>query len=65
VPEASQYKSNDLSISGCASSGDVVKNFFNVWNASSQVSLQTYMVPFFKSSIIGFAISEKFGMNLK
>jgi hypothetical protein len=44
--------------------GDVVNNFFNVWKASSQASLQTYLFPFFSNSVIGFAILEKFKMNL-
>jgi hypothetical protein len=30
VPEASQYILNDLVMSGCARTGDVVSNFFNV-----------------------------------
>jgi hypothetical protein len=62
MPEASQYTSNYLVISGCASTGDVVNNFFNVWNASSQSLLQTYLVPFFNISVIDFEILEKFRM---
>jgi hypothetical protein len=30
VPEASQYTSKDLAMSGYASTGDVVSNFFKV-----------------------------------
>jgi hypothetical protein len=36
---------------GYASIGDAVSNFFNVWKALSQSFLQTYLLPFFKSSI--------------
>jgi hypothetical protein len=65
VPEASQYTLKDLVMSDCASTGDVVNNFFNARKASSQSLLQTYLVPFFNSSVIGFEILEKFGMNLQ
>jgi hypothetical protein len=51
-------------MSGCASTGDVVSNFFIVTKASSQSLLHTYLLPFFNSSVIGFAVLEKFGMNL-
>jgi hypothetical protein len=36
VPQASQYMLKDLAMSGCASTGDVVNNFFKDRNASSQ-----------------------------
>jgi hypothetical protein len=52
-------------MSGCASTGDVVSNFFNIKKASSQFALQTYLLPFFNNSVIGLAILEKFGMNLQ
>jgi hypothetical protein len=44
--------------------GGVVSNFFKVWKASSQASLQRYLFPFFRISVIDFAIFEKFRMNL-
>jgi hypothetical protein len=50
---------------GCASTVDVVSNFFKVRKASPQSALQTYVLPFFNSSVIGLAILEKFGMNLR
>jgi hypothetical protein len=56
--------SKDLAMSGYASTDDVVSNFFKVRKASSQSSLQKYLLPFFNSSVIGFAILEKFRMNL-
>jgi hypothetical protein len=52
-------------MSGYASTGDVVNNIFNAWNVSSQYSLQTYLIPFFKSWVIGFTIFKKFRMNLR
>jgi hypothetical protein len=64
VPDASQYTSKDFVISGCANTGDVVNNFFRVWNASSQSAFQTNYSSFFRRSIIGLAILEKFGINL-
>jgi hypothetical protein len=57
--------SKGLAMSDYTSTGDVVNNFFNVWKASSYSLLQTYLVPFFNSSVIGFEILEKFGMNLR
>jgi hypothetical protein len=65
VPEVSQYMLKDLAKLGCASTGDVVSSFFNIWNDSSQASFQTYFVPFFKSSVIGLEILEKFRTNLR
>jgi hypothetical protein len=64
VPEASQKMSKDLAMSGYASTSDVVSNFIKVLKASSQSLLHTYMLPFFNSSVIGFEILEKFGINL-
>jgi hypothetical protein len=52
-------------MSGCTSTGDVVSNFFKVKKASSQSPLHTSLFPFFNSSVIGFAILEKYGMNLQ
>jgi hypothetical protein len=52
-------------MSGYASTGDVVSNFFKVLKASSHSLLHTYLFPFFKSSVIGFKILEKFRMNLR
>jgi hypothetical protein len=51
-------------MSGYASTGDVVSNFFKVKKASSQSLLHTYLLPFFNSLVIGFAILEKLKMNL-
>jgi hypothetical protein len=65
VPEASQYTSKGLAMSGCASTGDVVSNFFKVLKASSKSLLHTYLLPFFNSSVMGYEILEKFGMNLR
>jgi hypothetical protein len=52
-------------MSGCASTGDVVSDFFKVLKASSQSLLHKYLLPFFMSSVIGFEILKKFRMNLQ
>jgi hypothetical protein len=52
-------------MSGYANTDDVVSNFFKVKKDSSQSLLHTYLLPFFKSSVIGFEILEKFRMNLQ
>jgi hypothetical protein len=48
-----------------ASMAEVVNNIFRYLKASSQASLQTYLLPFFNNSIIGFAILAKFRINLR
>jgi hypothetical protein len=50
---------------GYASTSDLVSNFFKDRKTSTQSLLQTYLLPFFKSSVIGFEILEKFRMNLQ
>jgi hypothetical protein len=50
---------------GYISTDDVVSNFFKLRKASLQSLLHTYLLPFFKSSVVGFEILEKFGMNLQ
>jgi hypothetical protein len=54
----------DIAMLGCASTGDVVSNFFNDKNASSQALLQTYLVHFFKSLVTSLEILEKMGIIL-
>jgi hypothetical protein len=63
VPEASQKTSNGLELSGCTSTGAVVKCCLNMWKPFSQSSHHTNLTPFFSSSVIGLAIMEKFGMK--
>jgi hypothetical protein len=52
-------------MSGCANTGDVVSNFFIDWNASSRSAFQTYFPSFFRRSVMGLTILEKFEMNLR
>jgi hypothetical protein len=47
-------------MSGYANTGDVVSNFFRVWNASSRFAFQTNFSSFFKRSVMGLTILEKF-----
>jgi hypothetical protein len=56
--------SKDLTMSGCATTSDVVSNFFKVLKASLQSLLHTYLLPFFNNPGICFEILEKFGINL-
>jgi hypothetical protein len=63
VPEASQKTSNGLELSGCTSTGAVVRCCLNVWKAFSQSLLHTNLTPFFNSSVIGLSILEKSGMK--
>jgi hypothetical protein len=49
-------------ISGCANTGDVVNNFFRVQNASLCSAFQTNFYSFFRRSVMGLAILEKFKM---
>ena len=58
VPDASQYTSKDLVLSGWAKIGAVV-NYLRVWKAISHFSSHTNFTPFFNSSVIGLAILEK------
>jgi hypothetical protein len=64
VPDASQYTSKDFVISGWANTGDVVNNFFRVMNTSSRSAFQTNFSFFFRRSVMGLAILEKFRINL-
>jgi hypothetical protein len=64
VPDVSQYTSKDFVISGCANTRDVVNNFFRVQNASPSSAFQTNFSSFFRRSVMGLAILEKFGKNL-
>jgi hypothetical protein len=64
VLDASQYTSKDFVMSDCANTGDVVNNFFRVQNASSRSAFQTNFSSFFRRSVMGLAILEKFGINL-
>jgi hypothetical protein len=52
-------------MSGSASTGDVVSNFFKVLKAASQYLPHRYLLPFFKSSVIGFELFENFRINLR
>jgi hypothetical protein len=52
-------------MSGCANTGEVVNNFFKVYNASSRLAFHTNFSPFFNRSVMCLAILEKFGMNLR
>jgi hypothetical protein len=63
VPEASQYTSKGLLLSGCANTGAVVGCCLNAWKASSHFRLQTNLASFFSSSVMGFAIREKSGIG--
>jgi hypothetical protein len=51
-------------MSGCANIEDVVSSFFEVWNASSRSTFQTYFSSF-RRSVMSLAILEKFEMNLR
>jgi hypothetical protein len=64
VPDASQNTSKDFAMSGYANTGDVVNNFFRVWNASSCSAFQTNFSSFFRRSVMDLAILEKFKINL-
>ena len=52
-------------VSGRINIGDVTKRFFNSWKLASHSSVHLNLVSFFNNSVMGFAIFEKFSMNLR